>query len=183
MALREVRQAIPARRHGVSINDADLPETLGRARADSGTELLGTTDEDGPWVPPVSKLPTTRVPPRRAALRAQRPAVTVDRRSAPRRVCMLDVEFTDDVQFYRGVTQDLSAGGLFVRTRVVLPISSAVALRFELLDGTSVEAHARVRWVCDGSGGRRAGLGLEFTALSRGALQRIIGFCNVGARF
>lgn len=165
------------------MNDADLPETLGRARADSGTELLGTTDEEGPWVPPVSTLPTTRLPPRRTPLRAHQPGVTVDRRSAPRRLCMLDIEFTDDLQFYRGVTQNLSAGGLFVRTRVVLPISSAVALRFELPDGVGVEAHARVRWVCDGSMGRRAGLGLEFTALSRGALQRIIGFCNVGARF
>jgi uncharacterized protein (TIGR02266 family) len=97
---------------------------------------------------------------------------------------MVDVEFTDDVQFYHGVTQNLSAGGLFVRTRVILPISSAVALRFELPDGTGVEAHACVRWLYDAAnaGGRHAGIGLQFTALSRGALERISEFCNGGVR-
>jgi hypothetical protein len=71
-----------------------------------------------------------------------------------------------------------------VRTRVILPISSAVALRFELPDGTSVEAHACVRWLSEAdASGRRAGMGLQFTALSRGAIQAIVRFCNAGARF
>jgi uncharacterized protein (TIGR02266 family) len=92
---------------------------------------------------------------------------------------MIDVEFTDDVQFYHGITQNLSEGGLFVRTRVILPVASAVALRFELPDGAAVEAHACVSWLCEANArGRHAGIGLQFTALSRGALERISAFCS-----
>jgi uncharacterized protein (TIGR02266 family) len=187
MPLRELRVARPARWHGVSIDDADLPETLGRARADSGTQLLGSVpDEDGPWAPPVPKLSTTRRPPRpglKATRQPSGPGPDVDRRGALRRLCMVDVEFTDDVQFYHGVTHNLSAGGLFVRTRVILPVSSVVALRFELPDGGGVEAHACVRWLCEANTrGAHAGVGLQFTALSRGALERISEFSNGGVR-
>ena len=111
---------------------------------------------------------------------SQPDAVPPSRRREPRRVCELELEFTDETHFYAGITQDLSQGGVFIATYRVFPVGSRLELGFHLPGGTEVRARGVVRWV-RGEGApedERPGMGVAFTDLSDPALAAIADFCR-----
>ena len=121
----------------------------------------------------------SRVPHLRGNLPVLRSAtVTEERRHDERQPASFEIEFTDDSEFFAGVSQDLSRGGVFVATYQLLPVGSAVGLSLELPDGERVEVRGEVRWLRESSGGEgRPGMGVAFRNLSTEALARINAFC------
>jgi uncharacterized protein (TIGR02266 family) len=86
----------------------------------------------------------------------------------PRHEVTVEVTFESEHNFYTGVTQDLSAGGLFVATPVLRPIGECVRVRFtipgipETLDAITEVRWVRARDTADGD----AGMGLQFLQMS-----------------
>jgi uncharacterized protein (TIGR02266 family) len=76
-----------------------------------------------------------------------------------------------------GITQNISAGGVFVATRRVLPAGNRVTLTFRLPDDERVEVDAEVRWLRAqrpiADDGRPPGMGLRFVATPIGAAASI----------
>jgi uncharacterized protein (TIGR02266 family) len=86
----------------------------------------------------------------------------------------LDLEFTEETEFFAGLNQDMAQGGVFVATYRRVPVGTALTLELELPCGTHVTARGRVAWLRDtGYGHCRPGLGVQFTQLSRAALLAI----------
>lgn len=78
-----------------------------------------------------------------------------------------------DSNFYTGLTQDISTGGLFVATHRLRPRGEKVTVRFSLPGGQPLVVDAEVRWIRDVnplSDGRHqenpTGMGLKFINLS-----------------
>lgn len=112
-----------------------------------------------------------------AAPESARSAQRSERRSV-RRWCELEIEFTEDTQFFAGFTQDISEGGLFVATYQTLPVGSRLNLTFQLPDGSPITAHGEVRWLRQGDGGEtRPGMGIAFTAVPSASMEAIRRFC------
>jgi len=82
--------------------------------------------------------------------------------------------------FYTGLTQDLSGGGLFVATHNIRPVGERVHLRFTLPTSRDpIEVMTEVRWVRSSEvpgGGGEAGMGLQFLELAPAAQQAILAF-------
>jgi len=82
--------------------------------------------------------------------------------------------------FYTGLTQDLSRGGLFVATHNLRPVGERIHLRFTLpASPTPIEAVTEVRWVRQTAipgGGGEVGMGLEFIQLSIQGKQAVQAF-------
>jgi uncharacterized protein (TIGR02266 family) len=88
------------------------------------------------------------------------------------------VEFPHETQFFAGLSGDVACGGLFVATYRVLPLGTAVRVRFELPDGVRVEAWGEVRWIREqDAAGARRGLAIAFTDIAVEALRHASGFC------
>jgi uncharacterized protein (TIGR02266 family) len=85
----------------------------------------------------------------------------------------------DEAQFFAGLSLDISEGGLFVATYHVLPLGTQLGLRFELPDGTEIQARGEVRWIRRPHAHEdRPGLGIAFTELSAEALEKIVAYCE-----
>jgi uncharacterized protein (TIGR02266 family) len=71
--------------------------------------------------------------------------------------------------FYTGITQDLSHGGIFVGTHRIVPIGAKMQLTF-ILDGREITAAAEVTWLRDpttaASAGTEPGMGLRFISIA-----------------
>ena len=68
-------------------------------------------------------------------------------------------------------SRDVSAAGLFVEANILLHAGSELWCSFELPDGASVEARARVARVQEDAG--EAGMGIEFVGLPPTARVRL----------
>jgi uncharacterized protein (TIGR02266 family) len=102
-----------------------------------------------------------------------------ERRSSERWACALELEFTNESQFFAGLTQDISRGGLFIATYRKLAVGTPLRLRFDLPGGATVDVSGEVRWVREPTaGGTRPGLGVAFTDLAPEALEQIRAFCE-----
>jgi uncharacterized protein (TIGR02266 family) len=109
-------------------------------------------------------------------------AVIVDdeRRAMPRHEVTVDVTFESEHNFYRGLTQDLGAGGLFVATDALRPIGECIRVRFTLPGSPEVlDAITEVRWVrakdtVEGD----AGMGLQFLQMSAKTKQAVRAFAE-----
>ncbi len=100
-------------------------------------------------------------------------------RRSPRRTFEVELEFTEDSQFYAGLTQDISQGGVFIATYKLLPIGRELQLNFDLPDGTHVSAKGEVRWVRESSlASVRPGMGIAFVDISAEALDAVTNFCR-----
>ena len=91
----------------------------------------------------------------------------------------IEVSLESDHNFYLGLTENLSEGGLFVATHKPLPIGALVELRFRVPGyDTVVEAEGEVRWVRMDGGGRDAvpGMGVRFRRLEPGDAARVTAF-------
>jgi type IV pilus assembly protein PilZ len=95
---------------------------------------------------------------------------THDRRTEPRFEVAVEVTFESEHNFYTGLTQDLSGGGLFVATHQLRPIGECIRLRFTLPSSQApIEALTEVRWLRENEvegGGGDVGMGLRFLQLS-----------------
>jgi uncharacterized protein (TIGR02266 family) len=103
-----------------------------------------------------------------------------DRRLAPRYAVAVEVSLESEHNFFTGLTQDLSSGGLFVATTSRPALGERVQLRMTLpTSPTPLDVLTVVRWVrtrdVPGEGGK-AGVGLSFVELSPQAREAIEAF-------
>lgn len=86
--------------------------------------------------------------------------------------------FETETNFYTGLTQDISSGGLFVATHNLKPVGSKFMLQFKL-PGASVamELEVEVRWLRETSSLHRSdgphGMGVRFVNLTNEQRSRI----------
>lgn len=88
-----------------------------------------------------------------------------DRRTAPRAALRIDVSLYSESQFFSGLTEDLSEGGLFVATYAPLPIGTEIDLVFTLPTDHEVRTPGVVRWVRSVDCETAPGFGVQFGAL------------------
>lgn len=69
------------------------------------------------------------------------------RRKFERKNISLDVSLYSDSNFYGGLTENISVGGLFVATHNIRPVGELIDLKITLPNDTEVEAHGVVRWI------------------------------------
>jgi uncharacterized protein (TIGR02266 family) len=93
-----------------------------------------------------------------------------DRRQAPRYAVTVQVTFESEHNFFTGLTQDLSKGGLFVATPQMCPIGTRVKLRMILPTSSKpIDVLTEVRWLRTqdlSNEGGKAGVGLMFLQMS-----------------
>jgi uncharacterized protein (TIGR02266 family) len=101
-----------------------------------------------------------------------------ERRSAPRHEISLDVTFESEHNFYTGLTQDLSGGGLFIATYALRPVGECIRVRFTLPGSTEIlDAITEVRWLRqNNTGAGDPGMGLEFLQMSPRTRQAVKDF-------
>jgi uncharacterized protein (TIGR02266 family) len=108
------------------------------------------------------------------------PPVPSDRRLQPRYEVAVEVTFESEHNFYTGLTQDLSGGGLFVATHQLRPIGERIRLHFTLPSSKEpIEAITEVRWVRPTAvkgGGGDVGMGLMFLQLAPQAKEAVKAF-------
>jgi len=91
------------------------------------------------------------------------------------------VDLESEHNFYTGLTQNISAGGLFIATHALRKIGDRITLKFTF-PGTStpVEVETEVRWIRENTALMRAeggtGMGVRFINLSPEASAAINGF-------
>lgn len=90
----------------------------------------------------------------------------------------VSVDLESDSNFYTGLTQNISAGGLFIATNAIRRIGDRITLKFSLpgrAEPLSVETE--VRWIRENSALNRidgaTGMGVRFVNLSPDAAQAI----------
>lgn len=93
----------------------------------------------------------------------------------------VEVGFETDSNFYTGLTQDISSGGLFVATHNLKPVGTKFMIQFKLPGGTqTLEVEAEVRWLRETSSLHRSdgphGMGVRFNNLSPEQKQAIESF-------
>lgn len=105
-------------------------------------------------------------------------SVPPSQRKNPRRSCEIELAFSEETQFYTGLTQDISEGGVFVATYRLFPVGTRLELSFQLPDGTLVSTWGRVRWLRDEAAQCRPGMGVEFGELREDVARAIAKFCE-----
>ncbi len=102
------------------------------------------------------------------------------RREHPRAELEVAVDLQSEHNFYTGLTQNISAGGLFVSTNELRPIGSKIRVRLTLPGSNRpIEVDTEVRWVKEISALRRTddqGMGLRFLELGADAAKTIDAF-------
>ncbi len=91
--------------------------------------------------------------------------------------------FETDSNFYTGLTQDISSGGLFVATHQLRKVGDRIKIKFTLPGRTdAVEIETEVRWVRESSSLQRIdgahGMGLRFVNLNDDAKAVIDSFLS-----
>jgi len=91
------------------------------------------------------------------------------------------VDLESDHNFYTGLTQNISAGGLFIATHQLRRIGDYIKVKFSLPGSpTSVSVNTEVRWIRENSLLHRfdgsTGMGVRFIDLSAEASQAILAF-------
>jgi len=91
------------------------------------------------------------------------------------------VDLESDHNFYTGLTQNISAGGLFIATHHLRKIGDRITLNFTLPGSNKTLAvETEVRWIRENSALMRAeggtGMGVRFINLSAEASAAISGF-------
>lgn len=106
-----------------------------------------------------------------------------EKRAARRADVEVNVDFESDHNFYTGLTQNISAGGLFVATHQLRKVGERLQLIFTVPnDHRSVAVAAEVRWLRETSALHKpdgaTGMGLRFVDLSPEAAASIRMFMN-----
>lgn len=108
-----------------------------------------------------------------AAGEAVRRFETHPRRQLPRKRFEVSIDLHSRSNFYTGITENISEGGVFIATEERLPLGTRVDLAFALPGGEEIRTHGVVRWVREPSGNLAGGLGLGFEELSEEAYLAI----------
>jgi uncharacterized protein (TIGR02266 family) len=102
-------------------------------------------------------------------------------RAAERFDLEVKVDLESDHNFYTGLTQNISSGGLFIATHHIRKIGERITLNFTLPGNPKpVVVETEVRWIRENSALMRAhgeqGMGVRFINLSPEAQQAIDAF-------
>ena len=103
-------------------------------------------------------------------------------RIAPRIAAAIDIGLTSKHNFFTGLTENLSEGGLFVATYDILPIGTEVQLDMNLPELKPIRVKAVVRWLRDDDslGANQApGMGLQFCELDGESKETIRQFLQI----
>lgn len=99
--------------------------------------------------------------------------MTDERRTGPRYHVNVEVGLQTESNFYTGLTQDLSGGGIFVATNQIRQVGERITVQLTLPGQTETfEIVTEVRWVRGTSLSRGIddpGMGLRFLQMSPGA--------------
>jgi uncharacterized protein (TIGR02266 family) len=98
-----------------------------------------------------------------------------NRRTHPRYAVDLEVSMSSEHNFYAGLAENISAGGIFVATHVVKPVGERLELSLVLPGDLSMRCTGEVRWIRTYSEGSNTspGLGIRFLDLSPDAVALI----------
>jgi uncharacterized protein (TIGR02266 family) len=133
-------------------------QTAGKRNVDPRAETSGHSSEAAP---PLQSGPL--------------PAAEV-RRAHSRHDVELDVSLEGESNFYLGLTENLSEGGLFIATHVVKPIGTTVEVSFKLPHvAEAIQAVGVVRWVREYSetSNTSPGIGVRFGRISPQQVEQI----------
>jgi uncharacterized protein (TIGR02266 family) len=103
-------------------------------------------------------------------------------RAAERFNLEVNVDLESDHNFYTGLTQNISAGGLFIATNVIRRIGDRITLKFSFPGSDKpIEVETEVRWIRENSALQRVGdgstgMGVRFINLSPEASAAIQNF-------
>ena len=90
------------------------------------------------------------------------------------------VDLESDHNFYTGLTQNISAGGLFIATNAIRRIGDRITLKFSLPGAPELAVETVVRWIRENSALNRVegatGMGVRFVNLSPQAATAIQSF-------
>ena len=105
-----------------------------------------------------------------------------ERRSEPRIELEVEVGLETDHNFYTGLTQDISSGGIFIATSIIYRVGDRLRVRFSLPGHKQpITADAEVRWVRDPRAMKTdapEGIGLRFVDLPNEAKDEISQFLS-----
>jgi uncharacterized protein (TIGR02266 family) len=101
-----------------------------------------------------------------------------EQRKDERVVLEVDVGLLSDSNFYTGLAEDVSSGGVFVSTPNPLLPGTPVTLFFVLGGGRTLKAEGIVRWLRSSETGVAPGMGVAFTHLGDDERQAIEAFCS-----
>lgn len=101
-----------------------------------------------------------------------------EQRKDERVVLEVDVGLLSESNFYTGLAEDVSSGGVFVSTTTPLPPGTNVTLFFVLGGGRTVKAEGQVRWLRSPASGKTPGMGVAFTRLGDEERAAIEAFCS-----
>ncbi len=117
----------------------------------------------------VKKEPALRRVPRHIA----------ERRRAPRAAVEAEIGFQSDTNFYTGLSEDISTGGLFLATFNLRPIGSVLNVNFTLPGGHFISVDGIVRWVREYNelnSDASPGMGIQFENLGASEKDAIDAF-------
>lgn len=98
---------------------------------------------------------------------------THPRRQLPRKRFEVSIDLHSRSNFYTGITENISEGGVFIATDERLPLGTRVDLAFALPGGEEIRTHGVVRWVREPAGNLAGGMGLGFEEVSEEAYLAI----------
>lgn len=120
------------------------------------------------------------------------PVPAQDRRRAPRYALSLAITLQGENNFYAGLSEDMSEGGVFIATHHALPIGTPVVLQFTLPEADEpISVYGTVQWLrgpdataCWGSNfgagveapGVMPGMGIKFHDMEPASLKAIRSF-------
>ncbi len=87
-------------------------------------------------------------------------------RRAPRALVELEVGIASESNFYIGLTENISAGGVFVATYASKPIGAKVDVALSFANGEEIRLPGIVRWTREASAGGWPGMGVQFERLT-----------------
>lgn len=104
------------------------------------------------------------------------------RRKNPRVEAQLAIDMVSDHNFYLGLTENVSEGGVFVVTFRPFAVGDRVTVRVELPGSTDpMEVVTEVRWVRAASGDVPPGVGLAFVDLDDRGRRQVESFVRFRA--
>jgi uncharacterized protein (TIGR02266 family) len=100
------------------------------------------------------------------AERLQRERLAQERRTSMRMKLHAKVTLSSESNFFMGLTENVSEGGIFVSTLSPPAMGEDVELAIVVDDGESVPVHGVVRWIRTDENGNPTGCGVQFTDIN-----------------
>jgi uncharacterized protein (TIGR02266 family) len=101
---------------------------------------------------------------------------SIEKRRATRAHASVDVSLYSESQFFSGLSEDVSEGGLFVATYDIRPIGTEIELHFSLPTGHEISTRGVVRWLRNPGSDTSPGMGVQFAPLAPQDLAAIRAF-------